>query len=139
MPEGHFTVASADSMASTSCHDYVLANSVFHYFPDLDYAETVVRRMIAAAKRAVAILEVPDMASRDAAEAARRGFLGPQEYEARYAGLEHCYYPRQWFLDIAAKHGLFARTFGQNIPGYAQNPFRFNCILSYSEELRQAV
>src|SRR5256885_3503728 len=58
------------------------------------YAEEVIARMAAKALRAVAVLDVPDVARRDEAEAFRRGVLGAEAYERRYRGLEHRYFGR---------------------------------------------
>jgi hypothetical protein len=52
-------------------YDFVISNGVFHYFPDLDYAGQVLGRMIAKARRTVAIIKVSDLSRRDEAERVR--------------------------------------------------------------------
>jgi trans-aconitate methyltransferase len=134
MPEGDFRAATAEAFAAVAGeYDFVIANSVFHYFPDLDYARRVVDKMRVAAGRAVAILELPDAVTRGEAEAARRGLLSAEEYERKYAGLSHLYYDRNWFIELAEHHGLAAEIFQQDIAGYAQNAFRYNVLLRKRE------
>lgn len=110
-------------------YDFVISNSVFHYFPSDEYARTVIDAMLAKALRAVAIFEVPDAWHREESEAARRAALSPEEYARKYAGLEHRYYERRWFEKIAGEIGYDCEIRDQSIPNYAQNRFRFNCIL----------
>lgn len=127
LPGGEFVVGEATAIAGR--YDYVVANSVFHYFPDAGYAGRVLAAMLAAARLGAAVLEVPDAATRDQAEAARRGALGEEAYRQKYAGLEHRYYSRQDLVAAARSAGFEAAIHDQAIDGYAQNPFRFNCLM----------
>lgn len=127
MPDGEFVVGEAASISGQ--YDYVIANSVFHYFPDAGYAERVLAAMLAAARRGAAVLEVPDIDKKPQAESVRRGALGEEAYRRKYAGLEHRYYRRQGFVEAAARAGFEAEVFDQAIDGYAQSAFRFNCLL----------
>lgn len=130
MPEGDFTLGDAGSLPLQPRYDVVLANSVFHYFPDQDYAGQVLARMLEKATRAVAILELPDNALREQAERVRRDSLTPSAYEEKYRGLAHFYYDRAWFSSFAAARGHGCELFDQCIPNYAQSPFRFNCLIT---------
>jgi SAM-dependent methyltransferase len=127
IPDGDFVHGEALDLKKR--YDYVVANSVFHYFPDTAYAARVLAAMLAAARLGVAVLEVPDLATREKAEAARRGALGDDEYRKKYAGLEHRYYAREYFLDAGRRAGFEAEILDQAIDGYAQNAFRFNCLM----------
>lgn len=128
MPDMPFAVAEANALAGDAW-DFVVANSVFSYFPNQEYAQDVFTRMLAMARKGVAILDVPDLELRDAAEAARRAALPPGEYEARYRGLEHRYYSREWFAALAARHGWQIDMAEQWLAGYGNAPYRFNVIL----------
>ncbi len=130
MPAGDFREADAGSFAAPPrSQDFVVANSVFHYFTDTGYAVRVLEAMLAAADRGVAVLEVPDAASRDAAEGLRRGMMPLRDYEAKYAGLHHQYFERDLFRTVADRNGFDAELSSQEIAGYAQNPYRFNCLM----------
>jgi trans-aconitate methyltransferase len=128
MPDGDFKVLEAKAVKTVPQYDYVIANSVFHYF-NLEYAAEVLDRMIKKASFAVAILEVPDLRTKDASEALRRDILSQEEYEKKYAGLEHTYYARDWFKAQATVRGLKCEMFDGCIPNYTQNRFRFGCII----------
>lgn len=127
LPDGEFALGEAAAICGR--YDYVVANSVFHYFPDAGYADRVLAAMLAAARRAVAVLEVPDVDKKAEAEAVRRGMLGEEAYRKKYAGLEHRYYARQNLIETARRAGFEAEIHAQAIDGYAQNPFRFNCLM----------
>jgi trans-aconitate methyltransferase len=130
MPEGEFITAEACELSPQPQYDFVVANGVFHYFPDDSYAQAVLSTALRKARRAVAILEVPDLALREGSERMRRDILTPEQYEEKYRGLTHKYYSRKWFADIASSHAFDCLTFDQEIPGYAQNRFRFNCLMT---------
>ncbi|MBY0248925.1 MAG: methyltransferase domain-containing protein [Nitrospiraceae bacterium] len=129
MPDMAFTLGEASTFAAPP-HDFVIANSVFSYFPDLEYAERVLERMLATARKGVAVLDVPDLARRDTAEAYRRAVLPPGEYESRYSGLAHLYYTRDWFRSIIGMvpRGWRLRIEHQWLEGYGNAPFRFNVL-----------
>jgi SAM-dependent methyltransferase len=127
MPEGRFDVADAAAVDPTEPFDIVAACGVFMYFDTLHYAQTVLEAMARKATRALAILDVPDVALRDDAMRLRRGALGEREYEARYRGLDHLYYERDWFVRRLRNAGWPAVTVEpQAIGGYANGAHRFN-------------
>lgn len=130
IPDGEFITAEACELTPIPQYDFVIANGVFHYFPDDTYAQTVLTTALSKARRAVAILEVPDLALRDESERMRRDILTPEQYEEKYRRLSHKYYSRKWFADIASCHNFDCQCFDQAIPGYAQNHFRFNCLMT---------
>ncbi len=133
-PEASLNRAEASALEIHPHCDYVVANSVFHYFPSFEYAAVVLARMCAKARKGIAVLEIPDQASNVESERARRDLLSEEEYARKYAGLEHRYYPRQWFADRAAELGLKCETSDQFLPNYAQSRFRFNCIIRKDDD-----
>lgn len=128
MPDGNFKVGEASVLEVIPQYDWVVSNGVFHYF-DFDYAGEVLDRMINKAKRAVAVMEVPDSRTQTESEALRRTALGSGEYDEKYAGLGHTYYPRDWFKKHAESRGLPCEIFGSCVPHSAQSRFRFGCII----------
>lgn len=127
-----FAVCDATQVDTDVPYDYVVANGVFHYFPGLDYAETVLRGMIRKCVRAVAVLDVPDLQSMEESEGARRGALPSGDYDRRYDGLTHLYYDKAWFGQVG-EATCRVSVFDQNIRDYGNSAFRFNCLL---EKLR---
>lgn len=128
MPDGTFEVMEAKTFLPDKKYDYVVANSVFQYF-DLEYAADVLDRALRCAQKAVAIMDVPDLASKVEAEETRRSVLTPEEYERKYRGLMHTYYDRNWFIDKAKSFSREWEMFEGCIPNYIQNKFRFGCII----------
>lgn len=129
MPEGQWMQGDASALDPAEGWDVVLACGVFMYFPDPGYARGVIARMAAKATRAVAILDVPDVARRDEAMAFRRGSMGEAEYEAKYRGLDHLFYDRSWMKRVLLEVGATGvRIEDQQVSGYQNARFRFNAF-----------
>ena len=109
--------------------DHVVSNGVFLYFPDLAYAEAVLVKAMTAARRSVSVLDTPDAALRAESEAYRRNTMGEVEYRHAYVGLEHLYVAREWFAELAARHGWRCEIEGQTLEGHPQARFRFNVFM----------
>ncbi|MGH9441840.1 MAG: class I SAM-dependent methyltransferase [Thermoanaerobaculia bacterium] len=127
---GDFEVLDAQDVPGAPSYGFVISNSLYQYFPGLAYASRALQRMIAKASRAVAVLDVPDLARRGEAEELRRAALPPDEYARRYSGLEHLHYERDWFRDRAAENGMDCRILSSLLPNSAQSEFRFGAILT---------
>ncbi len=129
MPEGQWVQGDASALDPAEGWDVVLACGVFMYFSDPGYARGVIARMAAKATRAVAILDVPDVARRDEAMAFRRGSMGEAEYEAKYRGLDHLFYDRSWMKRVLLEVGATGvRIEDQQVSGYQNARFRFNAF-----------
>ena len=127
--EGDFIVSEASKINIDIKYDYVISNSVFFYFPNYEYAEEVINRMISKAIKGIAILEVNDLNLKEESMVIRKGYLSNKEYEKRYTSLEHLYYSKQWFINIAHKNNLRVEIEQQNINNYKNNIYRFNVFM----------
>ncbi len=125
-----FSVCDANAISLDDKYDYVISNSVFHYFPDLEYAEQVLVKMIQKAVKKVMVCDVPNLALKEQAENFRRGELPLGEYDVKYKGLEHLYYSKSWFQEKLAEHNCHLEIFDQNMNDYGNNHFRFNVVVS---------
>lgn len=128
LPNGSFAVDSADTFPTEPQADAVISFGVFFYFPTHAYVDAVIDRMVAKARRSVAILDLPDLATKEA-DLARRTELagGAEAYAERYAGLDHLYFDRGELVEGLEARGLVDVTVEQQcIPGYGNGPFRFN-------------
>ncbi len=130
MPNVPFSVCDANAIPLDDKYDHVFSSSVFHYFPDLEYAEQVLVKMIQKAVKKIMICDVPDLASKKQAENFRRGELPLGEYDAKYRGLEHLYYSKKWFHEKLAGYNCHLEIFDQNLKDYGNNRFRFNVVIS---------
>ena len=128
MPDGDFIADDAKSVETTVAYDFVISNSVFQYFSEAD-AAIVLAAMIKKSKQAVAILDIPNLATKQASENLRRGLLSQDDYDKKYAGLAHTYYNQDWFKQQAQRHGCSCEIFDGCVPNYAQNEFRFSVLI----------
>ena len=68
-------------------YDYVISNSVFHYFDNLDYAEQVIKKMLLKATKKVGIFDLNDFSKKSEYDKTRMGMMNKQEYIQKYEGL----------------------------------------------------
>lgn len=127
MPDGDFQAIPAQSLDTSKEYDFVIANSVFHYFDEAMAAE-VLQAMWQKAKVGIAILDIPHAATREACEHARRDALTVAEYEEKYRGLHHTYYTPEWFSQQLPEKPQ--QAFESCVPNYAQSQYRFSVIFS---------
>lgn len=125
MPDGDFKAQPAHTMATDPQYDFVIANSVFHYFDEAMAAE-VLNAMWQKANVGVAVLDIPHAATKDACERARREALTEAEYEEKYRGLHHTYFNPDWFTKQLRGHPH--QVFESCVPNYAQSQYRFSVI-----------
>jgi trans-aconitate methyltransferase len=125
MPDGDFKAQSAQTMATAPQYDFVIANSVFHYFDEAMAAE-VFQAMWQKANIGVAVLDIPHAATKEACERARRDALTEAEYEEKYRGLHHTYFSPDWFANQLP--GKPHQVFESCVPNYAQSQYRFSVI-----------
>lgn len=129
MPGAAFTVAEAAELDTQPAVDAVVACSVFFYFPSYEYARLVIERMARKAVRAVAVLDVPDLATAAEALAGRQERLGgAATYAERYDGLDHRF-DREWMAEAMRDAGLTDVVIeDQQIANYANARYRFNAF-----------
>jgi 2-polyprenyl-3-methyl-5-hydroxy-6-metoxy-1,4-benzoquinol methylase len=134
LPDGEFECCEARDVRATPQYDFVVANSVFFYFADLDYAEAVIRTMASKARRGIAILDNPDLTHREETLALRYQVAGGKaEYEKRYDGLDHLYFDRDWFAQqLRAAGATSVAISDQQIRGYGNAAGRFNVFAHLS-------
>lgn len=129
-PNDSFKVCSAVDIETNECFDHVVSHSMFQYLT-LQEASIVIRKMISKAKRTVGIFDIPDETTRAMAEKIRRENTAYDDYQKRYAGLEHTYYSKQWLLYQAelADAGLRVEFIKSQIDNNPQSPFRFGMVI----------
>lgn len=103
----------------------------FNILIDLEYAENVVSEIVRVLKKkgCAAILDVNDVAKKEKYESIRRKKLGDKEYDRLYGNLNHQFYKKEWFDNIANNFGLKCKIQEQNIKGYDNSKFRYNVFL----------
>lgn len=107
----------------------VISHGVFHYFKDLDYAKEVIKKMIQKSNKKIAIFDVNDKTKENIYHKIRMQKLSKEEYEKKYEGLEHLFFEKSWFEDIAKEFNLKIKIQDQNFKEYLNSNLRFNVIM----------
>ncbi len=106
--KGEFYCSEAiDYPVESSSVDGVFSVGVFQYFPNLEYAKSVIAKMVDVLKPNSygIIADLMDLDFKQQCEAARRGTMTPAEYQQRYEGLDHLYISKQWIFDVFEELG----------------------------------
>lgn len=127
IPDAEFEVGEALDFVPPSECEALVSMGVFIYFPDEIYARRVLQLMLSSARKAVAILDIPKLARRDATEAERLAKYG-DEYAHRYWGLAHLYLSPDFFLEAGEKAGCTVEVWDQDLPAYGNAEQRFNVL-----------
>lgn len=128
--ESYLEHKEASALKIEPTEEIVIANHVIHYFPSLSYAADVMNIMLGKATKAVSVSGIPDQSLKLESETMRRGLLAAEEYDFKYKGLDILYFEKAWFEKIALDNGFIIQFFNHSMPGFAQNAFRFDCLLT---------
>lgn len=127
MPAGTFGAAESAAPAVPPA-DLIVSSGLFTYFDTPVYAETILHRMAARARRAVLITDIPDLAARGTEpEGEGAAAQDPAAAGAGQPSLPLHYYHRDWFTAALRAAGLpRAVAASQFLAGDGNAPFRFN-------------
>ncbi len=120
------TCGEAKDMPAGVRYDAVLSNSVFAYFPSLDYAEAVLGRMALKADTAV-IVDVHDAEMKEEYLDMRRAMI--PGYDEKYKGLDKLFIPRSFFESWAERNGFAVKFDRPSVEGYWNAPYVYTAIL----------
>ena len=110
-------------------YDIVLSHSVFHYFKDLEYAKKTIVAMVEKSNNKIAIFDVNDKSKEKEYHEIRMADMNEDEYKVKYTGLEHMFYDKGWFINIAKEFNLKIDIFNQSFNEYSNSKLRFNVIM----------
>ena len=119
--------AEASQLPESPRYDAVISVSVFGYFSDETYAETVLEKMCRKASYSIGILELADAEKEEAYTAYRKKLI--PNYEQRYQGLPRQFYSKEFFRSFARRHGMDIEIIPMNMEGYWNSQFYFDCYL----------
>ena len=110
LKKGHFETKSAIDLDPGLKYDIILANSVFHYFPDKLYAKTVTNLMFRKAIKKVAILDLCKIS---------------YPYNKN-----HLTFDLEFFKKIGLENNFDVKIFDQKVYKNNNSKFRFNVTFS---------
>ena len=125
----NFVEDEAINLNNSDKYNIVVSHSVFHYFKDLDYAKNVIEHMINKATDKIAIFDINDKSKENEYHKIRMDSMNHQEYIEKYKGLEHMFYDKRWFIDIAKEFDMKINIFDQTFEKYSNSKLRFNVIM----------
>ena len=111
-------------------HDFVISHSVFHYFKNLEYAEDIIEKMLLKSIKRIGIFDINDKSKKSEYDEVRMGKMNKHEYAKKYEGLDHLFFEKKWFEEIAKKYGVNVKIFDQKFKGYSNSKLRFNVIMT---------
>lgn len=129
MPRADIIVGEAINIPQKPTFDFVVANGVFFYFKDCEYAAEVLSLMLQMANKGVGIFDLPDWSKKEEAISMRKAKLGDAEYEEKYRGLEHLYYKKEWFEQVLANKPVKVVIEDLSIKNYGNSRYRFNVFI----------
>ena len=98
IPNGHFVVSEANELTfSDTKFDLIFSHSVFHYFPNLQYVEKVLKkyteRLVVGGK--LALMDLNDATHQKEYLSKRKSmYKKPEDYEKDYEGLKHLFFDK---------------------------------------------
>lgn len=119
--------ADASALPTEPVYDAVISVSVFGYFADRDYAETVLEKMYRKARHSIGVLDVADVEQREAYLNYRRQSI--PDYEKRYKGLPRLFFSKEFFTDFAHAHDMGIEIYPVRLQNYWNSQFYFDCYL----------
>jgi len=98
-------------------YDLVLSHSVFFYFPNIEYAEKVLIKMLQKANKGVAILDINDNERKNLYFKYRKNYDSP-----------HIFFERKWFIELGKQLNKKVYIFDLPDSKYLNSLYRFNVI-----------
>lgn len=125
--DNDLTCDEAKNIEETEKYDLVMADSVFQYFDGIDYAETVLRKMLSKADKIVYLGELHDSNLKSEWLENRRKAM--KNYDEIYSGLPKMFYSRDWVEDISKEYGRKVFFTVPDNEEYWNSSYLFNCYI----------
>ena len=119
-PMGDFEVSQAIDFKCAKENSVIFCNSVFQYFPSLEYTLKVLQNICNQKPKTFAFLDV--------IKATYNASLSSRSGEHTSEHLTHIGFTKDFFKDFFKDSGYDIKTFDQNVDGYLQSEVRFNVL-----------
>ena len=116
----------AVNMPTDKKYDSIVANSVFSYFSDWDYAEKVLNKIVTKIDNSFALIDLHNEELKEDFLEYRRK-LDPN-YDERYKDLHKLFYTKAFFEKWAASHNCEVIFTNSEVKGYWNNKYVFNAF-----------
>lgn len=110
-------------------YDLVMSESVFQYFSNLEYASTVLKRMLSKSNGIVYLGEIHDSKYENELIGYRRRTI--KNYDMIYKGLSKQFYSKEWIENIAGNRKVIFTEV--NNSEYLNGKYLFNCFILPNE------
>lgn len=127
LKEADIKCMEADCIPTTDKFDVVMADSVFAYFQDEEYASIVLEKMYEKSNKAVLITEIFDEELKDVCMQYRRAKI--QNYDEKYKNLDKLFIPKSMFRVFAKKTDCELIFTSVENPYYWNSQFMYNVLL----------
>lgn len=117
----------ASNLSTDIQYDAVFANSVFSYFPNEEYAETVLNKMLVKTKLSIGLIDIHNIEMENEFEEYRRKIV--EDYEIKYKDLKKIFYRKDFFLEWAKKNNCGIEFYDSDVEGYWNNQFVFDVYI----------
>ena len=118
------TYSDAADLDTEKKYDCVFSRSIFQYFPNESYAEEVVNRMIQKSNHSVGLFYIHDLAKKEEFIAYRRSTI--EDYDKKYAGINHMFYSKNFFAEIAEQNNCSVKFSKTPIKNYWNSPYTYD-------------
>lgn len=108
-------------------YDLVMAESVFQYFTDIEYAEDVLRKMISKSNTITYLGEIHDATLQEEWLENRR--KNTKDHDKIYQGLDKMFYRKEWIEKIACEYGKKVIYTNVENEEYWNSKYIFNCFI----------
>ena len=123
----NFYCCGADDITVEPKYDIVMSESVFQYFDSLEYAESVLRKMIEKSRKLTYLGEIHNAEfEKELMDKRRKTF---ENYEEKYKGLSKRFYEKGWIEKIAGEYGKKVYFTDVNNADYINGKYIFNCYI----------
>ena len=110
--------------------DLILSHSVFQYFDNYNYANSLILEMISNIKFKgyILILDVPDKEKEKIYKSKIKKAMGIENYKKHYGAHEHFFYKKSFFKKLAKNNNLNVKIFSHSLKFNENSKYRYNVI-----------
>lgn len=130
MPDDNFIQCEAINIPSyIGSFDLIISHSVFQYFPNENYAESVITNLhkLLNPEGSLVLMDLNDKSKENFYHSERRmNYKNPEQYDSDYKNLPHLFFDKDKLTTFLNKKFINISYFRHASPNYKNSSFRFN-------------